>query len=372
MYAVILAGGGGTRLWPLSRPHRPKPFLRLVGERTLLRATFERILPALDGPGDVAVVADRRHAALVEEELPEIPPRNVLAEPRSRNTAAAIALAALALERDPDEVMAVLPADHLVVDEPSFRALLLQAAAVAAAPDRPLVTLGIAPSGPETGYGYLVAGSPRGAASAPRTEPGSPRGEAGARAVAQFVEKPPAEVARALLAGDAPVAWNAGIFLWRRGAIREALAAWAPDVLEAVAAGVTGGPGALEAAYEGIRTISIDHAVLEPASLAGRVAMLRAEVGWSDVGSWAALRDALVARAAAAGEPVGVVGTGRRYDVGSTGTLVVGGERLVVTVGLQDTIVVVTPDALLVCAADQSQAVRAIAEQFAQEDRVGA
>jgi mannose-1-phosphate guanylyltransferase/mannose-6-phosphate isomerase len=379
MYAVILAGGGGTRLWPLSRPHRPKPFLRLVGERTLLRATFERILPSLDGPGDVAVVADRQHAALVSEELPELPPRNVLAEPRSRNTAAAVALAALALERDPDEVMAVLPADHLVVDEAAFRAVLRQAAEVAAAPDRPLVTLGIAPSGPETGYGYLVAGAPRGAASAPRTEPGSPRGaasaprtEAGARAVAQFLEKPPAEVARALLAGDAPVAWNAGIFLWRRDVIREALATWAPDIAAAVATGVEGGPGALEAAYEGIRAISIDHAVLEPASLAGRVAMLRAEVGWSDVGSWAALRDALVSRAAAAGEPAGVVGTGRRYDVGSTGTLVVGGERLVVTVGLRDTIVVVTPDALLVCAADQSQAVRAIAEQFAQEDRVDA
>jgi mannose-1-phosphate guanylyltransferase/mannose-6-phosphate isomerase len=363
MYAVILAGGGGTRLWPLSRPHRPKPFLRLVGERTLLRATFERILPALDGPGDVAVVADRRHASLASEELPELPPRNVLAEPRSRNTAAAIALAALALERNPDEVMAVLPADHLVVDEPAFRALLLQAAEVAAAPDRPLVTLGIAPSGPETGYGYLVAGSPRG-------EAGAPRGEAGARAVAQFVEKPPAEVARALLAGDAPVAWNAGIFLWRRDVIREALATWAPDIAAAVATGVEGGPGALEAAYEGVRAISIDHAVLEPASLAGRVAMLRADVGWSDVGSWAALRDALVSRAAAAGEPAGVVGTGRRYDVGSTGTLVVGGDRLVVTVGLQDTIVVDTPDALLVCAAGSSQDIRAIAEQFAQEDRV--
>ena len=122
MYAVILAGGGGTRLWPLSRPDRPKPFLPLLGERTLLRATFDRVRPLLDGPGDVVVVVDRRHVELVREELPEVPPGNVLAEPTGRNTAAAIALAAVAFERPADEAMAVLPADHLVLDEDGFRA----------------------------------------------------------------------------------------------------------------------------------------------------------------------------------------------------------------------------------------------------------
>ena len=130
--------------------------------------------------------------------------------------------------------------------------------------------------------------------------------------------------------------------------------------------GVAGGPAALDAAYATVRATSIDYAVLEPASLAGRVAMLRADVGWSDLGSWAALRDALVARAVEAGEPAGSVGSGPRRDVGSEGTLVLAGERLVVTLGLRDTIVVDTPDALLVCAADRSQDVRAIAEELAR------
>jgi mannose-1-phosphate guanylyltransferase/mannose-6-phosphate isomerase len=352
MYAVILAGGGGTRLWPLSRPDRPKPFLPLLGERTLLRATFERVLPALAGPADVAVVVDRRHADLVRDELPEIPAANILGEPTGRNTAAAIAFAASALPRGGSEVMAILPADHLVVDEAGFRDVLGRAAAVAAADDRPLVTLGIAPTGPETGYGYVVA-------AGARPEPG-------AFEVQRFVEKPPVDVARALLAGPDPVAWNAGIFLWQRDAIVAAFQASAPDILATVELGVAGGPGALEAAYATVRATSIDYAVLEPASLAGRVAMVRAEVGWSDLGSWSALRDALVARATAEGEPAGTVGAGPRRDVGSEGTLVLAHDRLIVTLGLRDTIVVDTPDAVLVCAADRSQEVRAIAEELAR------
>ncbi len=352
MYAVILAGGGGTRLWPLSRPDRPKPFLPLLGEQTLLRATFERVLPAVAGPGDVAVVVDRRHAALVRDELPELPAENVLTEPAGRNTAAAIALAAVALPRAAGDVMVVLPADHLVADERAFRAVLGAAATVAAAPDRPLVTLGIAPTGPETGYGYVVAGELR--------------PEAGAHAVRRFVDKPPLDAARALLAGPDPVAWNAGIFAWRRDAILAALDATAPDIAAAVRGGVAGGPAALEAAYATVRATSIDYAVLEPASLLGRVAMVRADVGWSDLGSWVAIRDALVARAAADGEPTGTVGAGPRRDVGSEGTLVLAASRLVVTLGLRDAIVVDTPDALLVCAADRSQEVRAIAEELAR------
>ena len=360
MYAVILAGGGGTRLWPLSRPDRPKPFLRVLGDRTLLRATFERIVPALVDPGDVVVITDRRYAALVREELPELDPAHVLGEPAGRHTAPAIAYAAAAVERPADDVMVVLPADHLVADEAGFQALLRQAIALAAggpgsgAPA--LVTLGITPTGPATGYGYIVAAG---------TRPGG----SGALDVARFVEKPSADAAAALLAGPAPVAWNAGIFAWRRDAIRSALAAHAPDIAAAVEGAVGGmvaDPASLDRAYASLRPISVDYAVMEPASLAGDVAMLRADVGWSDLGSWAALRDALLAEAAAAGDPADVVGRGVRRDRGSEATLVMGGHRRVVTIGLRDTIVVDTPDALLVCAADRSQEVRAIAEELAR------
>ena len=358
MYAVILAGGGGTRLWPLSTPERPKPFLSLFGDRTLLRGTWDRIVPDLVGPDDVAVVTDRRYAGLVRDQLPELLPTHLLAEPAGRNTAAAIALAAVVLDRRADEVMLVLPADHLVQDEPGFREILRSAGRVAAAPgvaagQAPLVTLGIAPDGPATGYGYVVAAGAR-------------PGEAGAYDVARFVEKPSAALAASLLAGPAPVAWNAGIFLWRRDALRAAFVADAPDILGDLEAGVAGGPDALDAAYRTVRQTSIDYAVLEPASLAGRVVMLRAEVGWSDLGSWSALRDALVAAARAAGEPAGCVGSGPRRDMGSVGTLVLAAGRPVVTIGLQDIIVVDTPDALLVAAAGRSQDVRTIAGEMAR------
>jgi mannose-1-phosphate guanylyltransferase/mannose-6-phosphate isomerase len=361
MYAVILAGGGGTRLWPLSRPDRPKPFLPLLGERTLLRATYDRVVPGLVSPDDVVVVTHRRHVGLVLGDLPELDRSQVLGEPAGRNTAAAIAYAAASIERPPGDVMLVLPADHLVQDEPGFRAVLRNAAALAATSgpgtERPsLVTLGIAPTGPETGYGYIVAGGPR-------------PGGSGALDVARFVEKPPAEAAAALLAGSATVAWNAGIFAWRRDAIRAALKLHAPDIAAAVEAAVresTADPAALDAAYAMVRATSIDYAVLEPASRTGDVAMVRADVGWSDLGSWAALRDALAAGALAAGEPAGVVGFGARRDRGSESTLVMGGGRLIVTIGLRDTIVVDTPEALLVCAADRSQEVRAIAEELAR------
>ena len=253
MYAVILAGGGGTRLWPLSRPDRPKPFLPLLGERTLLRATFDRLVPELLAAADVVVVTDRRYAALVLEELPELDRAQVLGEPTGRNTAAAIAYAAAALERPPDDVMLVLPADHLVRDEGAFRALLRDAAGLAAeaAPGTglpSLVTLGIAPTGPETGYGYIVTAGPRarapgadapggrapGATAQPADLPAGRSATSGAFEVARFVEKPSAEAAAALLAGPATVAWNAGIFAWRRDSILAALATHAPDILAAV------------------------------------------------------------------------------------------------------------------------------------------
>ncbi len=363
MYAVILAGGGGTRLWPLSRPERPKPFLPLIGDRTLLQRTWDRIVPELVDAGDVAVVTDRRYVGIVRDQLPDLLSDMLLAEPVGRNTAAAVAFAAAALERPDDEVMLVLPADHLVADEPGFRDILRRAATLAGragadgGPGR-LVTLGIAPDGPETGYGYIVAGD---------EIPGS----GAAVVVSRFVEKPSGANAEAMLAGPVPVAWNAGIFLWRRDALRAAFEAGSPDILAdigvGVAGGEAGGAAGLDAAYARVRPTSIDYAVLEPAAAMGGVAMLSADVGWSDLGSWSALRDALLALAAdGAGESAaqGVVGRGPRRDMGSQRTLVLAGDRPIVTIGLRDVIVVDAGDVVLVAAADASQQVKVAAEAW--------
>jgi mannose-1-phosphate guanylyltransferase len=274
MYAVILAGGGGTRLRPLSTVDRPKPFLPLSGSLTLFQRTCDRVRDLADG--GVAVVVDRRHASLVREQAAGV---TVLEEPVGRNTAAAIALAAVALDAPDDAVMAVLPADQQVADEPTFRAVLGAAEAELARGsfgiERPLVTLGIRPTGPATEYGYLV--------------PDLTRGESGrltAYPLLRFQEKPDHETA-VQLTGQRGVAWNAGIFLWQRRAIHDAFRAFAPDVLAEVEAAHAA--GRLAQAYPGIRPISIDYAVMEPAARAGIVVMGAMDVGWSDLGTWTAL-----------------------------------------------------------------------------------
>jgi mannose-1-phosphate guanylyltransferase len=371
----VLAGGGGTRLWPLSRPELPKPFLPLLGEETLIQRTVARLAP-LVAPADVYVIAEARHLALAAAQLPAVPAANRIAEPVGRNTAAAVALAAEAIDRPDDEVMVVLPADHVITDEAGFRSVLAAAAEVArrsggadrdGAPVGRLVTLGVTPDHPETGYGYILARPPA------RTVAGRSTFD-----VERFVEKPTAEKAAELIATGL-ASWNGGIFVWTRGAIRDHLSRHAGDIVGPIRDIYrSADPSAMAEGYPSIRSISIDYAVMEPASLEGAVAVVPMDVGWSDVGSWAALRDAWVARMAAEtapgtdGEPAtapGVVGRGDRIDLGSSRTLVLGGDRLVVTIGLDDMIVVDTPEVILVCAADRSQDVRTIHQQLADASR---
>ena len=350
MYAVIMAGGGGTRLWPLSRRARPKPFLPLVGSESLFQATVRRLAPLIE-PADVYVVADEVQLPLVRQQVPALPADHLLGEPVGRNTAAAIALAALLIERPADEVMVVLPADHRVRDEAAFRAALASAAETAA--DGSLVTLGVVPTGPATGYGYIVAA---------REETGVPEVGA-ARRVSRFVEKPTRERAQQLLADPAGVWWNAGIFVWRRDAVLSALERHAPEVIGPLRAGLaTGDPPAR--IYVDLPARSIDYALMEPASVEGGVRVVPVDAGWSDVGDWKALHAELAAALPAGA--AGVVAVGRAEDLGSSDILVYSaGGRLVVTVGLRDTIVVDTPDVILVCNAERTQDVRAIVERLA-------
>ena len=282
MYAVILAGGGGTRLHPLSRPECPKPFLPLLGERSLLQGTVERLRGLTD---DITVVTDRRYELLVREQVPEAA---LVLEPLGRNTAAAIALATLVIDRAADEVMMVLPADQTVENVPVFQAVLRAAAEDLATGAfgiaDPLVTLGIQVDRPATEYGYLIPDVVRGADIA------------GLRAypLVRFEEKPkPARAEE--LAKDEGVAWNAGIFLWSRRAIGQALTRYT-GLLQSLGP-MVGTPSSLQAAYEAIqRPVSIDYAVMEGAAQSGQVAMASMDVGWSDLGSWTALLAALGAR----------------------------------------------------------------------------
>jgi mannose-1-phosphate guanylyltransferase len=283
MYVVILAGGGGTRLWPLSRPETPKPFLPLVGERSLIQRTVDRIsghdaLPI--GPGDVTIVTDRRYAQLVREQLPGV---RILGEPSGRNTAAAIALAAIRLDRPDDEVMLVLPADHLIEEEDVYRRVLASAASLAEGAfgiDSPLVTLGIEVDRPATEFGYLI----------PDIDRGSTLHGLRAHPLRAFEEKPTHARALALLA-EPGVAWNGGIFAWRRRAIVDALNRYTglATLLGSFAASEAG----LTAAYDQLRPVSIDHAVMEGAANDRRVVMAAMAAGWNDLGSWTALLGAI-------------------------------------------------------------------------------
>ncbi len=300
MYIVIMAGGGGTRLWPLSSPERPKPFLRLFEEGTL----FERSVGRVVGPelgltqADVTVVAAGRYAALARDQAPGV---TILEEPEGRNTAAAIALATLAIERPEDEVMVVLPADQLIEDEAAFRGVIGDAEAGLARGAfemtvPPLVTLGVRVDRAATEFGYLIPDVARGATVH------------GLRAypLERFEEKPDRDRAEVLRAAPG-VAWNAGMFVWQRRAIRDALERFAPDILVTVEAGLVG--GRLGEAYDAVRATSIDYAVMEPAARAGLVAMGSMDVGWSDLGSWTALLGA-----------IGAVGTGRVIQAGEPAT----------------------------------------------------
>jgi mannose-1-phosphate guanylyltransferase len=354
MYVVIMAGGGGTRLWPLSRPDRPKPFLPLLGDETLLQATARRLL---EGPelaldvASIAVVTDRRYGALVRDQLGLV---RIVAEPHGRNTAAAVALAALAIERPEDEVMVVLPADHRIdpAREGVFRRVLADAAAGLATGafgiESPLVTLGVQPTNAATEYGYLV----------PQYEAGETVHGLLGYPLKAFEEKPAAARARQLYESGG-VAWNAGMFLWRRRAILAALEKYTP--LPMLLGQALGSEMALKAAYDRIQPISIDHAVMEGAARDRQVVMAALDVGWSDLGGWPALLGAL-------GRPVdgGVVAPGTSADVTDADLLVErDGDGLVVRSAPSGTMTPERPVALLRGARDAQPIVQALLDRCA-------
>jgi mannose-1-phosphate guanylyltransferase len=341
VFAVIMAGGSGTRFWPLSRLAKPKQFLALASKRPLIAETMARI-SGLATPKRTFVVCGERHVKAVRAALPKLPRQNVVAEPEARNTAPAVALAtAHVAHRDPDGVIIVLPSDQHVSDVPAFEAAIEEA--IAAARTGAIVTLGIRPTRPETGYGYVRVGA----------------GTVGAaRKVAAFVEKPDHARAVGYLASGEYL-WNAGIFVFTARTMLEAFATHMPDLAGPLAAvqGALGGRRAtavLKREFKKMPATSIDYGVAEKAS---NILVVPCDCGWSDVGSFNALPE--VQQVDAAGN---LVQGGQGLVIDSTGCVVLGGDRPLAVVGMKDVVVVDAGDAILVLPRDKCQDVRKVVE----------
>ena len=353
LWAVVPAGGAGTRLWPLSRRHAPKFLRDLTGSgRSLLQATHDRLAPLVEDR--FLVVTGAAHRDAVVGQLDALDPSAVLAEPSARDSMAAIGLAAALLEqRDPEAVMGSFAADHVITDDRAFAEAVSAAVEVARADL--LVTIGIEPTSASTAFGYVRVGAPL---------PG-----AGGYAVEAFVEKPSEAVAREYLA-DGRYRWNAGMFVVRPTVLLDLLARWHPDFardLRALAAGGTEGlTGRLAAGWEALPRIALDHAVAEPAADAGVVATVPGTFGWDDVGDFDSLATLLP-------EP----GSGPRLlgeqalvaAIDATGLVVPAGGRLVAVVGLDDVVVVDTPDALLVTTRARAQEVKQVVARLVEQGR---
>jgi mannose-1-phosphate guanylyltransferase len=344
-HAVIMAGGGGTRLWPLSRKDRPKQALRLVGKRTMFQIAVERLAP-LFPPGRIWVVTNAAYAADLQQQCPALPQDNFVLEPEPRGTAPAIGLAALSVRRrDPEGIMACLTADHYIRHEARFRELL--AAAAQTARQGYLVTLGIAPTFPSTGFGYIQRGEPI----------GEFEGFQVYRA-RRFKEKPELSEAEAMLA-DGQHSWNSGMFVWRVDRILAEFSRQMPGFHQQLLE-MDADPASLSRVWQGVPTTTIDYGIMEGAD---EVAVIPAQgLGWSDVGSWESLLDVLEPD-----EAGNIVVGAEHLSLATNGVLIHSDNpqrRLIATIGVSGLVIVDTEDVLLVCPRERSQEVRELVEQL--------
>ena len=342
LYAVILAGGSGTRLWPRSRKLHPKQLLDLISARTMLQDAYDRIAPSVPLE-NVFVITNREYVPQVLEQLPGIPPAQVIGEPEGRGTAPPAALAALLLrERDPHAVTIVLPADHVIQDGEAYTRALRAAASLAN--QKYLVTLGVTPAYPETGYGYIEASD------------AIPLQAQAAFQVHRFREKPNLETAQEFIERG-NFFWNSGIFIWRVDVILDAFAQHMPQThaqLEKIVRAGFDAP-AFESDWHALENETLDYGIMERAA---HVAVIPMDAGWSDVGSWAALYDLM--QHDAQGNAV----FGNHIGVHTRASLIYSGKRLIATIGLENMIVVDTDDALLICPQSHAQEVKKIVDEL--------
>ena len=350
LYAVIMAGGKGTRFWPRSREKMPKHLLDIEGEKSLIRETVERIGP-LVSPDRILVVTGRSHAVELIRRLPEIPAKNVIIEPVGRNTAACIGLAALHIqERCKDAVMLVLPSDHRIADEVRFRHTL-SGAAVMADSGEFILTIGIKPSGPETGYGYIEQG-----------DVVLTKGDLEIRRVSSIREKPDIAQARKFLKSGYFL-WNSGMFIWKASTILKQIKRFLPELYDGLlkikaVIGSERQEDVIGEIYPSLPSISIDYGVMEKAE---NVLVIPGNFGWSDLGSWDSLWEV------SKKDKNGNAARGRLIDIDAGNSMVYSPEKLVAIVGVSDILVVETSDALLICRRGSSQDVRKVVEKIEKE-----
>ena len=354
-YALILAGGGGTRLWPLSRKDKPKQMLALTDEQTMFRTTVTRLQPLLP-PEKVYVVSGQQYVAELRADVPEIPAENFIAEPYGKNNAPAVGLALTMIQKqNPDATVAMLTSDHHISKAEKFRGILETAYHVAQS--NHIVTLGITPTFPATGFGYIRQGNPL-----EQTFDFNVYHSRG------FVEKPDQEKAvKFLLSGE--YTWNSGMFIWNIKQAMQEFDRQQPEMANLFkrlqpTIGTSQFDPTLAEIWEQMPTVSIDYAIMEGAE---KMAVIPAEVGWSDVGSWASLFDILDSDEN--GNCI-IDGNGKQIVYESQNTLICS-DRMVVTIGVENLVIVDTDDVILVCHKEQSQNVRKIVEQLKTEGEKG-
>ena len=354
VYAVVMAGGVGTRFWPRSREKTPKQLLEVVGKGTLLQNTVKRVSSMIQ-PSNILVVTSKVQKPSVAKLLPHIPDDNLIAEPIGRNTAPCIGLAALFIRRlDPEAVMVSLPADHIMQDEEEFHRVLRLAAWVAYESGS-LITIGVQPDRPETGYGYIQV--------VDEDDGSNSYFSKGVYRVKTFAEKPNAQTAQQFLkSGD--FLWNSGMFIWRVDAILKQIEVLLPE-LHAELAKIDRAIGSekfnhvIETEYRIIRGISIDYGVMEKAK---NVLVIKGNFGWSDVGSWDE-----VYRIAGKDENGNNV-TGKALLQSTKDSMVYAGDKFVATIGVENLIVIVTDDAVLVCKRGHSQDVKEVVDYLRRRE----
>lgn len=348
--ALIMAGGRGERFWPKSRKTLPKQFLSLTGDgKTMIQLTVERILPLVE-MDDIYIVTNKDYRQLVREQLPEIPERNILCEPVGRNTAPCIGLGAMHINQKYDDaVMMVLPSDHLIKQKKLFVDILGQACEIAEE-DGNIVTVGITPSYPETGYGYIKFLTEKKKGSAFKVE--------------KFVEKPNMDKAKEYLAsGD--YLWNSGMFMWKVSTILNKMQTLLPQIYQKLtqigeALGTPEEDKVLQEVFPTVESISVDYGILEKTD---SIYTLPGDFGWDDVGSWLA-----VSRVRGTDENNNVL-TGNVLAVDTTDCVVEAQEKLIATVGLKNLVVVDTKDAMLICEKEKANDIKKVLETLRNDDR---